>query len=47
MDMEYFGIHELLKNKKIILILGPCSLIQTVKGVSREMFKTGVLFRNR
>ena len=45
--MEYYGIHELLKNKKIILILGPCSLIPTVKGISRELFKTGVLFLNR
>jgi hypothetical protein len=42
MDMEYYGTHELLKNKKIILI--PClfSLIQPVKGVLRDMFKTGV-----
>jgi hypothetical protein len=47
MDMEYYGIHELLKNKKIILFLGFCSLILTVKGVSREMFKTAVIFLNR
>ncbi len=47
MDMEYYGIPEFLKNKKIILILCPFSLIQPVKGVLREMFKTGVLFLNR
>jgi hypothetical protein len=46
--MEYYGIPEFLKNKKkIILILCPFSLIQPVKGVLREMFKTGVLFLNR
>ncbi len=47
MVMEYYGIPESLKNKKIILILCPFSLKQPMKGVLREMFKTGVLFLNR
>ena len=32
MDMEYYGIPEFLKNKKIILILCPFSTDTTIEG---------------